>query len=37
MFGAHEERSLLRAHAPLSKDYLLLQGNPKSTKLCTQD
>jgi hypothetical protein len=35
MFGAHEEGGLLRAHAPLSKDYLLLQGNLKSTKLCT--
>jgi hypothetical protein len=27
MFGAHEERGLIRAHAPLSKDYLLLQGS----------
>jgi hypothetical protein len=37
MFGAHEEGGLLRAHAPLFKDYLLLQGNFKSTKLGTQD
>jgi hypothetical protein len=37
MFGAHEKGGLLRTHAPLSKDYLLLQDNPKSTKLGTQD
>jgi hypothetical protein len=37
MFGAHEEKGLLRKHVTLSKDYLLLQGNLKSTKPNTQD
>jgi hypothetical protein len=37
MFGAHEKRGLLRANASLSKDYLLLHGNFKSTKPSTQD
>jgi hypothetical protein len=37
MFGAHEKGGLLRAHAPLSKNCVLLQGNKKSTKQCTQD
>jgi hypothetical protein len=37
MFGAHEERGLLRAHAPFFLNCLLLQGNPKSTKPTTQD
>jgi hypothetical protein len=32
MFGAHEEEGLLRANAPLSKDYLLLHSNFKSKK-----
>jgi hypothetical protein len=33
----HEEGGLLRAHTPLFKNYLLLQGNLKSTKPTTQD
>jgi hypothetical protein len=33
----HEKGSLLRAQAPLSKNYLLLESNPKSTKPTTQD
>jgi hypothetical protein len=37
MFSPHEEGGLLITHAPLSKNYLLLQGNPKFTKLGTQD
>jgi hypothetical protein len=34
MFGAPKEKGLLKAQAPLFKNYLLLQGNPKPT---TQD
>jgi hypothetical protein len=34
-FGAHEVKGLLWTRAPLFKDYLLLQGNPKPTKLLT--
>ncbi len=30
--GAHEKKGLLKAHAPLSINYLLFQGNPKYTK-----
>jgi hypothetical protein len=37
MFGAHEKGGLLRAYAPLSKNYIQLQGNDKSTKPSTQD
>jgi hypothetical protein len=37
MLSAHEEGGLLIAHAPLLKDYLLLQDNPKSIKPTTQD
>jgi len=35
VFGAHEERGLLRSKALLFKDCLLLQNNPKSTKPTT--
>jgi hypothetical protein len=35
MFGAHEKEGLLRTHAPLSKNCVLLQGNHKSTKPST--
>jgi len=36
MFSAHEVGGLLWTRAPLSKYYLLLQNNPKPTKLITQ-
>jgi hypothetical protein len=36
MFGAYEAWGLLGAQAPISKDYLLLQNNPKFTKPITQ-
>ncbi len=37
MFGAHEEGDLIGALPHLLKNYLLLYGNPKSTKLTTKD
>jgi hypothetical protein len=37
MFDAHEARGLLGAQAPLSKNYLLLQSNPKSIEPITQN
>jgi hypothetical protein len=33
----HDEGGLLRTHTPLSKNYLLLQGNLRSRKPTTQD
>ncbi len=36
MFGAHDEKGLLKTHVPLFKDYLLLQGNFKFVKPTTK-